>query len=95
MKPLDYLAPFLELIRSKETSAPVTEVALSSVHKMLIYDMFGESSGWVKVCFSCLTWTGVYVRIISVEESIKQLKGLTSKEKARTDWEVSTSTVSP
>lgn len=33
--PLTYVEPFLDVIRSDETSGPITGVALSSVHKFL------------------------------------------------------------
>lgn len=34
---LTYLKPFLAVIRSEETSGPITGVALSSIHKFLSY----------------------------------------------------------
>jgi brefeldin A-resistance guanine nucleotide exchange factor 1 len=33
--PLSYLGPFLEVIRSVETSGPITGMALSTVHRLL------------------------------------------------------------
>ncbi|GAQ85003.1 GDP-GTP exchange factor [Klebsormidium nitens] len=44
VKPMDYLAPFLGLIRSKETSAPVTGVALLAVYKIVTFEMFHKES---------------------------------------------------
>jgi hypothetical protein len=38
---MDYLAPFLEVIRSPETSGPITGVALTSVRRILEYNMLG------------------------------------------------------
>ncbi|GMH07682.1 hypothetical protein Nepgr_009522 [Nepenthes gracilis] len=40
INPVLYLQPFLDVIRSDETSAPITGVALSSVYKILMLDMF-------------------------------------------------------
>lgn len=37
LEPLAYLKPFLGVIRSEETSGPITGVALSSVNKFLSY----------------------------------------------------------
>ncbi|KAJ8775298.1 hypothetical protein K2173_020302 [Erythroxylum novogranatense] len=37
--PSDYLQPFLDVIRSDETGAPITGVALSSVYKILTLDV--------------------------------------------------------
>lgn len=38
--PILYLRPFLDVIRSDETGAPITGVALSSVHKILTFEVF-------------------------------------------------------
>ncbi|XP_047333224.1 ARF guanine-nucleotide exchange factor GNOM [Impatiens glandulifera] len=39
INPVDYLQPFLEVIRSDETGASITSIALSSVYKILTFDM--------------------------------------------------------
>ncbi|KAL6984709.1 hypothetical protein U1Q18_018091 [Sarracenia purpurea var. burkii] len=39
INPAIYLQPFLDVIQSDETSAPITSVALSSVHKILTLDL--------------------------------------------------------
>ncbi|CAB0006397.1 unnamed protein product [Nesidiocoris tenuis] len=39
LEPTRFLAPFLEVIRSEETSGPVTSLALSSVNKFLTYNL--------------------------------------------------------
>lgn len=36
-----FLAPFLEIIRSEETTGPVTSLALSAVNKMISYNLIG------------------------------------------------------
>ena len=38
---MEYLAPFLEVIRSHETSGPITGVALTSVCRMLDQNILG------------------------------------------------------
>jgi hypothetical protein len=43
--PLEYLGPFLEVIRSPETSGPITGVALTSVCRMLDEFTLGARSG--------------------------------------------------
>ncbi|KAK9741820.1 hypothetical protein RND81_03G130900 [Saponaria officinalis] len=40
VNPVLYLQPFLDVIRSEETGAPITSVALSSVYKILTVDAF-------------------------------------------------------
>ena len=37
-----YLSPFLEVIRSEETTGPVTSLALSAVNKFLSYGLIGK-----------------------------------------------------
>lgn len=37
-----FLGPFLEVIRSEDTTGPITGVALSSVNKFLSYGLIGE-----------------------------------------------------
>ena len=54
-----YLAPFLEVIRSENTTGPITGVALSSINKFLSYNLLSKCdlinaqftnrlSSWVK-----------------------------------------------
>lgn len=38
-----FLAPFLEAIRSEETTGPITSLALSAINKFLSYGLIGES----------------------------------------------------
>lgn len=38
-----FLAPFLEAIRSEETTGPITSIALSAVNKFLSYGLIGNS----------------------------------------------------
>lgn len=42
LDPATYLSPFLEVIRSKETTGPVTSLALSAIHKFLSYGLIGK-----------------------------------------------------
>lgn len=41
LEPNVFLAPFLEIIRSEETTGPVTSLALSAVNKMISYGLIG------------------------------------------------------
>lgn len=43
VEPLEYLEPFLEVIRSPEVSGPVTGVALAGLNRMLSKYIFGDS----------------------------------------------------
>ncbi|KAK9918480.1 hypothetical protein WJX75_004379 [Coccomyxa subellipsoidea] len=48
IEPLRYLGPFLEVIRSPETSGPITGVALTSVRRLLDQYLFGEAASGVE-----------------------------------------------
>jgi brefeldin A-resistance guanine nucleotide exchange factor 1 len=37
-----YLTPFLDVIRSEDTTGPITGLALSSVNKFLSYNLIGK-----------------------------------------------------
>ena len=39
-----FLSPFLEVIRSEDTSGPITGIALTSLSKFLSYGLVGTSS---------------------------------------------------
>ena len=42
-----YLTPFLDVIKSEDTTGPITGVALSSVHKFLSYGTIGTLYGLI------------------------------------------------
>ena len=42
VKPNVFLDPFLDVIRSEETTGPITSLALSAVNKFLSYGLIGE-----------------------------------------------------
>jgi hypothetical protein len=42
IKPNVFLDPFLEVIRSEETTGPITSLALSAINKFLSYGLIGE-----------------------------------------------------
>lgn len=44
INPSMYLQPFLDVIRSDETGAPITGVALSAVHKILTLDVIDQNT---------------------------------------------------
>lgn len=41
IEPNIFLAPFLEVIRSEETTGPITSLALSALNKFLSYGLIG------------------------------------------------------
>ncbi|KAI6686397.1 hypothetical protein NL676_032310 [Syzygium grande] len=48
VNPILYLQPFLDVIRSDETGAPITGVALSSVYKILTLDVIDQTTANVE-----------------------------------------------
>lgn len=43
IEPKIFLGPFLEVIRSEETTGQITSLALSALNKFLSYGLIGES----------------------------------------------------
>jgi len=48
--PNEFLAPFLAVIRSEETTGPITGLALTSVNKFLSYGLIGELVCYLFFC---------------------------------------------
>lgn len=44
IEPNAFLGPFLEVIRSEDTTGPITGLALTSVNKFLSYGLVGKKS---------------------------------------------------
>ena len=42
LTPNDFLTPFLDVIRSEDTTGPITGLALSSVNKLLSYGLISK-----------------------------------------------------
>lgn len=50
IKPNVFLDPFLDVIRSEETTGPITSLALSAINKFLSYGLIGKHF-FVSICF--------------------------------------------
>lgn len=44
VEPNVFLRPFLEVVRSEDTTGPITGLALTSVNKFLSYGLLGKSA---------------------------------------------------
>lgn len=44
-----FLRPFLEVVRSEDTTGPITGLALTSVNKFLSYGLIGK----LFICYAC------------------------------------------
>lgn len=54
-----FLGPFLEVIRSEDTTGPVTGVALLSVNKFLSYGLVGMFTSFYYSASSIVFWLGL------------------------------------
>lgn len=43
LEPNAFLSPFLEVIRSEDTTGPITGLALTSVKKLISYGLLGKN----------------------------------------------------
>lgn len=50
IEPNVFLRPFLEVIRSEDTTGPITGLALTSVNKFLSYALIGKHLGFGGIC---------------------------------------------
>lgn len=55
VEPNVFLRPFLEVVRSEDTTGPITGLALTSVNKFLSYGLIGKK--WLQYIYlmNCLT----------------------------------------
>lgn len=53
IEPSVFLAPFLEVIRSEETTGQITSLALSALNKFLAYGLIGEYHVQYTALFDC------------------------------------------
>jgi len=44
LEPGLFLSPFLEVVRSEDTTGPITGLALSSINKFLCYSLIGKKN---------------------------------------------------
>lgn len=70
--PVDYLAPFLKVIRSEDTTGPITSLALSAVNKFLSYGLIGNLScnyiiNYIYYELYCVTMCRSYTFISSAD----------------------------
>ena len=49
LEPSVFLNPFLEVVRSEDTTGPITGLALSSINKFLSYSLIGKLSVWLNM----------------------------------------------
>lgn len=66
LSPEVFLAPFLEAIRSEETTGPITSIALSAINKFLSYGLIGKLKSQ-DLCFNMLITQNFHCQHIQIQ----------------------------
>ncbi|KAL0821482.1 hypothetical protein ABMA28_004950 [Loxostege sticticalis] len=69
LDPATYLSPFLEVIRSKETTGPVTSLALSAIHKFLSYGLIDPTHPSVPAIVEDIADAVTHARFVGTDHS--------------------------
>ncbi|CAB3230203.1 unnamed protein product [Arctia plantaginis] len=69
LDPATYLSPFLEVIRSKETTGPVTSLALSAIHKFLSYGLIDPTHPSVPATVEDIADAVTHARFVGTDHS--------------------------
>lgn len=67
--PSTFLAPFLEVIKSEETSGPVTGMALTSVSKFISYGLIGINSETSSTCVQQIADSITHARFVGTDSA--------------------------
>ncbi|XP_014484038.1 PREDICTED: Golgi-specific brefeldin A-resistance guanine nucleotide exchange factor 1 [Dinoponera quadriceps] len=69
LKPGVFLAPFLEIIRSEETTGPVTSLALSAVNKIISYGLVDFNHPAIASCVEAIADAVTHARFVGTDAS--------------------------
>lgn len=69
LEPGVFLAPFLEIIRSEETTGPVTSLALSAVNKMISYGLIDSDHPAIAQCVEAIADAVTHARFVGTDAS--------------------------
>jgi brefeldin A-resistance guanine nucleotide exchange factor 1 len=69
VQPSIYLSPFLEVIRSEETTGPVTSLALSAVNKFLSYGLIDPTHSTVPTTVHSIADAVTHARFVGTDQS--------------------------
>ena len=67
--PSTFLAPFLEVIKSEETSGPITGMALTSVNKFISYGLIGINSETSSQCVQQIADSITHARFVGTDSA--------------------------
>ncbi|XP_011870032.1 PREDICTED: golgi-specific brefeldin A-resistance guanine nucleotide exchange factor 1 [Vollenhovia emeryi] len=69
LEPAVFLTPFLEIIRSEETTGPVTSLALSAVNKIISYGLVDSNHPAVATCVEAIADAVTHARFVGADAS--------------------------
>ncbi|CAB0044114.1 unnamed protein product [Trichogramma brassicae] len=69
LEPSAFMAPFLEIIRSEETTGPVTSLALSAVNKIISYGLIDPEHPAIVPCVEAIADTVTHARFVGTDAS--------------------------
>lgn len=69
LEPAVFLTPFLEIIRSEETTGPVTSLALSAVNKIISYGLVDSNHPAVATCVEAVADAVTHARFVGADAS--------------------------
>ncbi|XP_034951893.1 Golgi-specific brefeldin A-resistance guanine nucleotide exchange factor 1 [Chelonus insularis] len=69
LEPGVFLAPFLEIIRSEETTGPVTSLALVAVNKMISYGLIDAEHPTIGSCVEAIADAVTHARFVGTDAS--------------------------
>ncbi|KYM98687.1 Golgi-specific brefeldin A-resistance guanine nucleotide exchange factor 1 [Cyphomyrmex costatus] len=69
LEPAVFLTPFLEIIRSEETTGPVTSLALSAVNKIISYGLVDPNHPAIATCVEAIADAVTHARFVGADAS--------------------------
>ncbi|XP_043480044.1 Golgi-specific brefeldin A-resistance guanine nucleotide exchange factor 1 [Leptopilina heterotoma] len=69
LEPAVFMAPFLEIIRSEETTGPVTSLALSAVNKIISYGLIDPEHPAIAPCVEAVADAVTHARFVGTDAS--------------------------
>ncbi|XP_008550800.1 Golgi-specific brefeldin A-resistance guanine nucleotide exchange factor 1 isoform X1 [Microplitis demolitor] len=69
LEPGVFLTPFLEIIRSEETTGPVTSLALAAINKMISYGLIDHEHPAISSCVEAVSDAVTHARFVGTDAS--------------------------
>lgn len=69
VEPLAFLTPFLDVIRSEETTGPITSLALSTINKFLAYGLVDPTHPHVAATVEAIADAVTHARFVGTDQA--------------------------